>query len=80
MGRKLLMVGLFLLILPFVLVMPPSAFAVFSFVAYTLYFYRRNSTCGRKTTSWRSKRTDHATSRFRTLMRTRNRSGFGRGK
>ena len=43
MGRKLLMVGLFLLILPFVLVMPPSAFAVFSFVAYTLYFYRRNA-------------------------------------
>jgi hypothetical protein len=43
MGRKLLAVGLFLLILPFVLAMPPLAFAVFSLVANTLYFYRRGS-------------------------------------
>ena len=43
MGRKLLAVGLFLVMLPFVLVMPPLAFAVFSFVAYTLYFYRRDA-------------------------------------
>jgi hypothetical protein len=34
MGRTLLKILLFLVILPFVLVMPPLAFAMFAFIAY----------------------------------------------
>jgi hypothetical protein len=32
---------LFLAILPFVLALPPLGFALFCFVAYTVYFYRK---------------------------------------
>jgi hypothetical protein len=32
----------FVVLLPFVLALPPVGFAVFAFVAYTLYFYRKD--------------------------------------
>ena len=31
----------FLVLLPFVLALPPVGFAVFAFIAFTLYFYRK---------------------------------------
>ena len=40
-GGCLLRLLLFLILLPIVLTMPPLAFSVFAFFAYTLYFYRK---------------------------------------
>ena len=36
-----LKVLVFLVLLPFVLALPPVGFAVFAFVAFTLYFFRK---------------------------------------
>jgi hypothetical protein len=40
-GNGCLKVLVFLVLLPFVFALPPVGFAVFAFVAYTLYFYRK---------------------------------------
>jgi hypothetical protein len=40
-GGCLLKILLFLVVFPLVLVMPPLAFALFAFLSFTLYFYRK---------------------------------------